>query len=184
MTPAGSFRADLAVEGGRISAIEPDLSSLAASAAREVVDAAGPPRPAGDRRRPHPYPGRLGRRARSLLPGFGRRGVRRHDDLPRVQQPGHGLVARGGAIARRWTVGVAGGDLVRRGRRLRGQPGDQRPDGRSGRRAGSDRRRGRADGQGVHGLRLPARQRAPVRGASGRWAGGAAGSRSTARIPP
>jgi len=40
VTPGGSFPADLAVQGGRISAIEPDLSGLAASA-REVVDASG-----------------------------------------------------------------------------------------------------------------------------------------------
>ena len=40
VTPGGSFRADMAVEGGRISAIEPDLSGLAAGA-REVVDATG-----------------------------------------------------------------------------------------------------------------------------------------------
>jgi len=40
VTPAGSFRADLAVEAGRISAIEPDLALLAASA-REVVDGSG-----------------------------------------------------------------------------------------------------------------------------------------------
>ena len=40
VTPRGSFAADLAVEGGRISSIEPDLSGLAA-AAREVIDASG-----------------------------------------------------------------------------------------------------------------------------------------------
>ncbi len=40
VTPAGSFVADLAVESGRISSIEADLSGLAASA-RAVVDATG-----------------------------------------------------------------------------------------------------------------------------------------------
>jgi len=40
VTPSGSFLADLAVEGGRISAIEPDLASVATSA-RDVVDASG-----------------------------------------------------------------------------------------------------------------------------------------------
>ncbi len=40
VTPAGSRIADLAVEGGRISAIEPDLSGPAAGA-RELVDAGG-----------------------------------------------------------------------------------------------------------------------------------------------
>ena len=40
VTVAGSSRADVAVDGGRITAVEPDLGGLAASA-REVVDAAG-----------------------------------------------------------------------------------------------------------------------------------------------
>jgi dihydropyrimidinase len=40
VTPSGSVRADLAVEGGRIARIEPDLSGLGAGA-REVIDAAG-----------------------------------------------------------------------------------------------------------------------------------------------
>ncbi len=40
VTAAGSRRADVAVEGGRIAAIEPDLAGMAASA-DEVVDAAG-----------------------------------------------------------------------------------------------------------------------------------------------
>ncbi len=40
VTATGSSRADVAVEGGRISAVEPDLGGLAASA-REVVDATG-----------------------------------------------------------------------------------------------------------------------------------------------
>ena len=40
VTTEGSTRADIAVEGGRIAAVEPDLERLAASA-REVVDATG-----------------------------------------------------------------------------------------------------------------------------------------------
>lgn len=40
VTTDGSARADVAVEGGRIAAVEPDLGGLAASA-REVVDATG-----------------------------------------------------------------------------------------------------------------------------------------------
>jgi dihydropyrimidinase len=40
VTTEGSTRADIAVEGGRIAAVEPDLEVLAASA-REVVDASG-----------------------------------------------------------------------------------------------------------------------------------------------
>jgi dihydropyrimidinase len=40
VTTGGSARADVAVDGGRISAVEPDLAGLAASA-REVVDATG-----------------------------------------------------------------------------------------------------------------------------------------------
>jgi dihydropyrimidinase len=40
VTAVGSRRADVAVEGGRIAAVEPDLGGLAASA-REIVDATG-----------------------------------------------------------------------------------------------------------------------------------------------
>ena len=40
VTTEGSMRADIAVQGGRIAAVEPDLGGLAASA-REVVDASG-----------------------------------------------------------------------------------------------------------------------------------------------
>ncbi len=40
VTTEGSTRADIAVEGGRIAAVEPDLEGLAASA-RQVVDASG-----------------------------------------------------------------------------------------------------------------------------------------------
>jgi len=40
VTASGSARADVAVDGGRISAVEPDLGGLAASA-REVIDATG-----------------------------------------------------------------------------------------------------------------------------------------------
>jgi dihydropyrimidinase len=40
VTAAGSFAADVAIHGGEITAVEPDLSALAASAA-EVVDASG-----------------------------------------------------------------------------------------------------------------------------------------------
>ncbi|HEY7970583.1 MAG TPA: dihydropyrimidinase [Candidatus Limnocylindrales bacterium] len=40
VTPGGSSRADLAVSGGRISALEPDLSGLAGGA-RDVLDATG-----------------------------------------------------------------------------------------------------------------------------------------------
>ena len=40
VTTAGSARADISVEGGRITAVEPDLGARAASA-REVVDASG-----------------------------------------------------------------------------------------------------------------------------------------------
>jgi dihydropyrimidinase len=40
VTAGGSARADVAVDGGRISAVEPDLGGLAASA-RDVVDATG-----------------------------------------------------------------------------------------------------------------------------------------------
>ena len=66
-------------------------------------------RPAGRRRRPHAYARRDGRRAGPLLPGLGRGGVRRDDDVPRLQQPGHRLVAGRGAVAARRAPRVAGG---------------------------------------------------------------------------
>ena len=164
VTPAGSFGADLAVDGGRISADRAGpVAGWRASAPRGRRRRRACSSCPGVDRRPHPHAGRLGRRAGPLLPGFGRGGVRWDDDVPGLQQPGHGLVAGRRAVARRRAGRVARGDGVGRRRRLRGQPGDQRPDGRPGRRAAGDRRRGRADGQGVHGLRLPARRSAPVR---------------------
>ena len=93
VTATGSRVADVAVEGGRITAIEPDLSGPA-STAREVVDASGLLVLPGRRRRPHPHAGRLGRGAGPVLPGLGGGGVRRDDDVPLVQQPGDRLVAR------------------------------------------------------------------------------------------
>lgn len=41
VTATGSRRADIAVDGGRISAVEPDLGERTAGAAREIVDARG-----------------------------------------------------------------------------------------------------------------------------------------------
>ena len=123
-----------------------------------------PARPARRGRRPHPYPRRDRRRARPLLPGFRGGGVRRHDDVPGVQQPGHRLVAGGRAVARGRPARVA-----------RARPS---PTARSTtRRVSPSRARmddpvaelpaivdaGRADRQGVHGLRLPARRPPPVR---------------------
>ena len=102
----GSSRADVAVEGGRIAAVEAGLGGLAASA-REVVDATGllvlpgvidvhtHTRVASDDG------------ARPVLPGLGGGGVRRHDDLPLVQQPGHRVLARGRSLAPHGPPGVA-----------------------------------------------------------------------------
>ncbi len=86
VTASGSRRADVAVEHGRIAAIEPDLGRLARVGARgrrchRAAD------PAGRRRRTHPHARGDRRRARSLLPGFGGGRVRRDDHLPVVQQP-------------------------------------------------------------------------------------------------
>ena len=51
--------------------------------------------------------------------------------------------------------------------RLRREPGDPRRHGRPDRRAAGDGRRGRADREGVHGLRLPARRPRDLRGDAG-----------------
>ena len=66
-------------------AVEPDLASSAprrgsAGRGHRCDRAAGAPRRG---RRPHPHAGRDRRRARPLLPGLGRGGVRRDDDVPR-----------------------------------------------------------------------------------------------------
>ena len=81
-------RADVAIEGGRIAAIEAGLwrARRLGARGRRRDRAAGA---AGRHRRPHPHPRRQRRRARPVLPGLGRGGVRRHDDVPGVQQPGH-----------------------------------------------------------------------------------------------
>ena len=86
VTAGGSRVADVAVDGGRITAVEPDLGGPAATA-REVVDATGllvlpgvvdvhtHTRVASDAR------------AGPVLRRLRRGGVRRHDDVPLVQQP-------------------------------------------------------------------------------------------------
>ena len=112
VTAGGSRIADVAIDGGRITAIEPDLAGLAAGA-DEVIDATGL----------LVLPGvvdvhthtrvAIGRRARPVLPGLGGGGVRWDDDVPVVQQPGHGLVAGGRALAADRRPRVAGGDRRR-----------------------------------------------------------------------
>ena len=131
VTANGSRVADVAVDGGRISAVEPDLGGPAATAG-EVVDATGL----------LVLPGivdvhthtrvAIGRRAGPVLRRFGRCGLRGHDDLPGVQQPGHGIVAAAAAVAA--SPGSASG-----GRRPTGdaavdigpQPGHHRRPGRT-----------------------------------------------------
>ena len=100
VTVEGSRRADVAMRTGESSAIERG-SGRHWPTAREVVDADGTARAPRCRRRPHPHPGRQRRRARPVLPGLGRGGVRRHDHVPRVQQPGHRHLAGAARIAAR-----------------------------------------------------------------------------------
>ena len=121
-------------------------------------------------------------RAGPVLPRFGRRGIRRDDDVPGVQQPGDGVVARRRAIA--------AGRAPRVARRDRRQTApidyglslaDQRSHGRPARRAAGRRRRRR---------RRPARRSWSSTSGSttgacsrrcGSWASTAGCSRSTAR---
>ena len=174
VTAAGSRRADVLVDAaGRSPAVLVARGWRAGSRrGRRGRRGRGPPRPAGRRRRPHPHPGRQRRRARSVLPGHGRGGLRRDDHAARLQQPGDRIVAGGRAVARDRDARVASGGCRRRRRRRRPQPRDQRADGRPGGRAGGDRRRGRADGQGLHGLRLPAGRPTPLRGDAAPGRGG------------
>ena len=162
----GSARADVAIRGGRIEAVGPDLSGLAESA-DEVVDATGL----------LVLPGVIDvhthtrvatrRRAGSLLPGFRGRGVRRDDDVPRVQQPRDRIVAGGAAIDPDRYRRVPAGHGERLGGGLRRQPGDPRRHGRPDRRAAGDGRCRRSDREGVHGLRLPPRRPGDLRGDAG-----------------
>ena len=141
VTAAGSRRADVAIAGWLDRArSRPTSSGLAASAA-EVIDATGLLVLPGRGRRPHAHARRHRRRAGSVLPGLGRRGLRRDDDVPRVQQPGHGLVAAGRTLAARRPAGVARRDRGRLRDRLRRLAGDLRADGRPCRGAAGDGRR-------------------------------------------
>ena len=164
VTAGGSRVADVAVDGGRISAVEPDLGGLAADGprGRRGRGSAGA---AGRGGRPHAHAGRHRRRAGPVLRGLGRRGVRRHDHVPRLQQPGDRVVARGRAVAGDRAPRMAGGHRRRRGGRYRAQPGGHRHAGRPGRRAAAGDRGRRPDRQGVHGLRLRRGRRHAVPGA-------------------
>ena len=109
VTAAGSRRADVAVEAGGSRPSSRTSSGAGRHGARgRRRDRAA--RPAGRRRRPHPHARRDRRGARPLLPGLGRGGVRRHDDVPRLQQPRDRLVAGGRAVAPRRPARVARGD--------------------------------------------------------------------------
>ena len=83
-----------------IARSRPDLGGLADGGARgrRRDRSAGA---AGRRRRPHPHAGRQRRGAGPVLPGLRGGRVRRHDDLPRLQQPGHRVIAGGRAVAAR-----------------------------------------------------------------------------------
>ncbi len=160
--------------------IEPDLAGLGGHA-REVVDATGLTRPAGHRRRPYPHPRREGRRARSLLPGLGRGGVRRDDDVPGLQQ------SRARGPRRRpsdpsWPASPSGGR-----RRARTRPSTTRSASPSA--AGWTIRSPSCRRSSTRACRRPRRSWSSTSGSttsacsrrSRRWAGAAAGSRSIAR---
>ena len=141
VTAAGSSRADVAVDGGRITAVEADLGGLAAGA-DEVVDATGLLVLPGGRRRPHPHAGRVRRGAGPVLPGLRRGRVRGHHDVPLVQQPRDRVVAGGRPIAAHGAARVARGDVERFGRRHRAERGGVGvPRGPGGRPAAPRRRR-------------------------------------------
>ena len=125
----------------------------------------------------------IGCRAGPVLPGFGRGGVRRHDLVPVVQQPGHGSSPAAERSLRtglaEWRAATNGDSAIDYGLCARGL----RPRRRPARRApGHDRCRGR-DLEGVHGLRLPPGRPGAVRCDAASWASAAGCSRSIARIP-
>ncbi len=157
VTAAGSRQADLAVDGGRITAIEPSLEGLTATADR-VVDATGMLVLPGivdvhthTRVATDAEPDRFFQD--SVAAAFG--GT---TDVPLVQQPRNGIVPGSRAVAADRPRRVARGDRGRQRDRPRALPGDLRPCRRPARRAARhDRCRGRHV-EGVHGVRLPARR--------------------------
>ena len=165
VTAAGSRRADVAVRGGRIEAVEPDLAGLAARRARSSTRPGSSSCPAASTSTPTrgspPTPSPIASsRTRSLRPSAARRRSLRST----TREPAR----RRRRIARSWP----GSSELRRATastapRLRPQPGDLGPDGRPAGRAAGDGRCRHPDGEGVHGVRLPARPTAHLRGDAG-----------------
>ena len=136
--------------------------------ADEVIDATGLLVLPGVDRRPHPH---ARRRPTTQPDRFFQDSVaaalRRHDDVPRLQQPGD-RARRLRPSARCWPACANGGRRpTATARSTTASASRQRPDGRPARRAAGGRRGRRPDLQGVHGLRLPARRPAAVRGDAG-----------------
>ena len=154
VTAGGSRRADVAVDGGRISAIEADLGGPAAGAA-EVIDATGllvlpgvvdvhtHTRVATDAE-----PDRFFQD--SVAAAFGGTTT-----FLAFNNPGTGSSPGGRALAADRDPRVAGRDRRRQRHRHRAEPRGQRPCRRPARRAPGDDRRRHRDLEGVHGLRLP-----------------------------
>ncbi len=164
VTAAGSRRADVAVDGGRIAAIEADLAGPAAGADRggRRDRAAGAPR---GRRCPHPHAGRARRASPdrffqdSVAAAFGGTTT-----FLSFNNPGTGSSPAAERSLRTGLARVAGRDGRRQRDRLRPLARRLGPRRRPARRAPRhDRGRGRHL-EGVHGVRLPAGRPGAVRG--------------------
>jgi hypothetical protein len=163
VTADGSRRADVAVRGGSIAAVEADLSSLAATA-REVVDASGllvlpgcvdvhtHTRVASDAE-----PDRFWQD--SLAAAFGGTTTFLAFNNPGTgsSTAAHRSIRTGIDEFRRVTASDSAVDYAL-------SPAVLWRDGRTAGRAPRDGRRGRPDGQGVHGLRLPPGRPVDLRG--------------------
>ena len=175
--------ADVALEGGRIEAIEPDLGGLAASAddrgRRDRVA-----RPAGGGRRPHPHPRRHATPSRtgsSRTRSPRRSAARRRSSRSTTPAPGRpgGRSGRSWHGLRGWRSATAADSAVdfALSAWFLGRPG------RPGRRAAGRWSRPASRRQGVHGLRLPARRPAALPRRCATLGEPAGCSRSTARTP-
>ena len=162
VTAGGSRRADVAVDGGVITAIEPDLGGPAARRGRgDRCDRdAGPPR---RRRRPHAHPGRVDAEPDRFFQDSVAAAYGGTTSFLSFNNPGTGSSPAGRAIAADRAGRMARRDGRGQRDRLRPLARGLRPRRRPAGRASRHDRCRRRDLEGVHGLRLPPRRSGAVR---------------------